>query len=108
MSIADALRPLVPVLAQSSAAVVEGRNLGTASRHADMLKSLALVWELMEKLEPELATTSSSEVEALREACRAAFETAATAKVNYLSYIQACILVQLSIARLRYQTFPHI
>ena len=101
MSIADALQLLMPVLTRSSTAVVEGKNMGNPGKHADMLKSLALVWELMEKLEPELPTTASSEVEVLREACRAASETAATAKVNILSYLRASsqiwILVHLSI-----------
>ena len=79
---------LLPILAASSATVLQGDLFNGAAKHADALKHLASVWEALAKsLSKEWhSCLGDKQRKLVQGACQATHQNAATAKVGPISF----------------------
>ena len=75
---------LLPSLAESSIALIQGEDFAAAAKHAEALKSLASTWEALSKIlgNQQVKVLSADQLEPLVKACEAAQSVAATPKVS--------------------------
>lgn len=86
------VKACIPQLAESTVLLLGGGGIERVSRHGELLKVTAQVWDQANKICPggAAAALQKPKLKALQDACRSTHQTAATVKVRLLEFPWLC------------------